>query len=180
MNPYARMFLHFLHAITNDRDRVYCFTFGTRLNNISRALRNKDVDIALQKASAQVEDWSGGTRIGAALKSFIDTHGRRGLARGAVVVIVSDGWDRGDPVQLGREMARLHRTCFRLYWLNPLLGSPNYKPLTRGMQAALPHLDDFLPAHSLASMTELLDRLADLPLRRSGFEGASKPRSCDC
>jgi uncharacterized protein with von Willebrand factor type A (vWA) domain len=105
---------------------------------------------------------------------------RRVLGRGAVVLLISDGWDRGDPVQLGREMARLHRTCFRLYWLNPLLGSPNYKPLTRGMQAALPHLDDFLPAHSLASLTDLLDRLADLPLRRSGAVPESarrRPRS---
>ncbi len=181
MERYTRLLLQFLHVVSHGTGAsVETFAYATRLTRITTALRRRRVDDALSRVHEDVQDLHGGTRTGEALASFNRVWARRVLGRGAVVLLISDGWDRGDPVQLGREMARLHRTCFRLYWLNPLLGSPNYKPLTRGMQAALPHLDDFLPAHSLASLTELLDRLADLPLRRSGAVPESarrRPRS---
>jgi uncharacterized protein with von Willebrand factor type A (vWA) domain len=124
------------------------------------------VEEALREVSSAVVDWSGGTRIGESLKAFNYTWGRRVLGRGAVVLMISDGWDRGEPELLAREMARLQRTCFRLIWLNPLLGSPEYEPLTRGIQAALPYVDDFLPVHNLASLEELANRLAGLDRQR--------------
>jgi uncharacterized protein with von Willebrand factor type A (vWA) domain len=181
MERYTRLLLQFLHVVSHGVGAsVETFVYATRLTRITTALRRRRVDDALTRVHEDVQDLHGGTRTGEALASFNRTWARRVLGRGAVVLLISDGWDRGDPMQLGREMARLQRTCFRLYWLNPLLGSPNYKPLTRGMQAALPHLDDFLPAHSLGALTDLLDRLADLPLRRSGVVSESarrRPRS---
>lgn len=169
MERYTRLLLQFLHTISNGTGAtVETFAYATRLTRITPALRRRRVDDALSRVHEDVQDLHGGTRTGEALAFFNRVWARRVLGRGAVVLLISDGWDRGDPVQLGREMARLQRTCFRLYWLNPLLGSPNYKPLTRGMQAALPHVDDFLPAHSLVALTDLIDRLADLPLRRGG------------
>ncbi len=172
MDPYARLLLHFVYAISHCRahDRglahVEAFAFGTRLTRLTRDLRSHDVDGALERASARIQDWGGGTRTGEALKTFNYDWSRRVLGRGAVVLIISDGWDRGDTELLGREMERLHASCHRLLWLNPLLGSPQYQPLTRGMQAALPHIDDFLPVHSLESLEQLGEKLESLTRRR--------------
>ena len=156
MARYTRMFLHFMHAITNDRDRVYCFTFGTRLSNVTRSLRNKDVDVALQKASAQVEDWSGGTRIGQTLHEFNNKWSRRVLGQGAVVLLITDGLDREGASGLEEEMERLHKSCARLIWLNPLLRYGAYEPKSQGNRAMLPHVDEFRPVHNLESLAGLI------------------------
>ena len=168
MTRYTRMFLHFMHAITNDRDRVYCFTFGTRLSNVTRALRNRDVDIALQKASAQVEDWSGGTRIGLALHEFNAKWSRRVLGQGAVVLLITDGLDREGAAGLGEEMERLHKSCSRLIWLNPLLRYGAYEPKSQGNKAMLPHVDEFRPVHNLESLAGLI---AALGTHAAGTDG---------
>jgi hypothetical protein len=163
MERYTRLLLHFIYSLTMGLDQpVESFVFSTRLTRITRQISHKDIDHALREVGHQVNDWSGGTRIGDALKTFNFDWGRRVLGRGAVVLIISDGWDRGDPSVLGREIGRLHRSCHRLIWLNPLLGSPEYEPLTRGIQAALPHIDDFLPVHNLASLEDLAIHLAQL------------------
>ena len=154
MEPYARMLLQYLQACVAARRRVEAFVFGTRLTRVTGGLAGRDPDRALDRAAGAAADWSGGTRIGDALATLNREHGRR-LGRGAIVVLLSDGWDRGDPRQLGREMARLGRCAYRLIWLNPLKASPDYEPLTRGMQAALPHVDHFLAGNSLASLEEL-------------------------
>jgi uncharacterized protein with von Willebrand factor type A (vWA) domain len=154
MEPYARMLLQYLQACVAARRRVEAFVFGTRLTRVTGELAGRDPDRALDRAAGAAADWSGGTRIGDALATLNREHGRR-LGRGAIVVLLSDGWDRGDPRQLGREMARLGRCAYRLIWLNPLKASPDYEPLTRGMQAALPHVDHFLAGNSLASLEEL-------------------------
>jgi uncharacterized protein len=159
MARYTRMFLHFMHAITNDRDRVFCFTFGTRLSNVTRALRNRDVDIALQKASAQVEDWSGGTRIGQALHEFNNRWSRRVLGQGAVVLLITDGLDREGATGLAEEVERLHKSCARLIWLNPLLRYGGYEPKSQGNKAILPHVDEFRPVHNLESLGGLIAAL---------------------
>jgi hypothetical protein len=159
MARYTRMFLHFMHAITNDRDRVYCFTFGTRLSNVTRALRYRDVDIALAKASAQVEDWSGGTRIGQALHEFNNKWSRRVLGQGAVVLLITDGLDREGASGLTEEMERLHKSCSRLIWLNPLLRYGAYEPKSQGNKAMLPHVDEFRPVHNLESLAGLISAL---------------------
>jgi uncharacterized protein with von Willebrand factor type A (vWA) domain len=167
MERYTRLLLHFVYSLSFGLSQpVEAFVFGTRLTRITRPLQHKDVELALREVSHSVRDWSGGTRIGEALKDFNFSWGRRVLGRGAVVLIISDGWDRGEPALLRREMARLQRTCYRLIWLNPLLGSPSYEPLTRGIQAALPYIDDFLPVHNLASLEDLAQRLATLDQRR--------------
>lgn len=163
MARYTRMFLHFMHAITNDRDRVHCFTFGTRLSNVSRALRNRDVDVALQKASAQVEDWSGGTRIGQTLHEFNNKWSRRVLGQGAVVLLITDGLDREGAVGLAEEMERLHKSCARLIWLNPLLRFGAYEPKSQGNKAMLPHVDEFRPVHNLESLAGLIAALGTTP-----------------
>ncbi len=162
MERYTRVLLQFLYVITNRLEQVETFVFSTRLTRITRQLRRRDIDEALREAARVVHDWGGGTRIGDALKAFNYLWSRRVLGRGAVVLIISDGWDRGDVDLLAREMARLQRSCYRLIWLNPLLGSPNYQPLTRGMQAALPYIDDFLPVHNLASLEQLGRLLSEL------------------
>ncbi len=167
MERYARMLLHFLHALSHTRRQVETFVFGTRLTRITRCLRYRDLDQALQEVGRTVMDWSGGTRIGECLHAFNRDWARRVLGRGAVVMIISDGWDRGDIDLLRREMERLQKSCYRLIWLNPLLGIPGYQPLTRGMQAALPYIDDFLPVHNLASLEQLAAHLERLPIRRS-------------
>ena len=154
MSPYARMLLQYLHASVAARKRVEAFAFGTRLTRITNELGGRDHDRALERAAAAVVDFSGGTRIGAALAELNRTHGRR-LGRGAVVVILSDGWDRGDPMELNAEMARLRRSAHRLVWLNPLAAHPEFEPLTRGMRAAIPHADELLAGNSLASLEEL-------------------------
>ena len=167
MERYTRLLLHFVYSLSFGLSQpVEAFVFGTRLTRITHPLQHKDVEQALREVSLSVRDWSGGTRIGEALKDFNFNWGRRVLGRGAVVLIISDGWDRGDPELLRREMARLQRTCYRLVWLNPLLGSPTYEPLTRGIQAALPYIDDFLPVHNLASLEDLATHLAGLDDRR--------------
>jgi len=170
MERYTRLLLHFVYGLTQGLgQRVEGFAFGTRLTRLSRHLRDRDIERALSGVSRAVVDWAGGTRIGDSLRSFNYEWGRRVLGGGAVVLIISDGWDRGEPEVLAQEMERLRRSCHRLVWLNPLLGSPEYEPLTRGMQAALPHVDDFLPVHNMASLEGLarhLERLEAGRLRR--------------
>jgi uncharacterized protein len=158
MEPYARMLLTYLQACVAARRRVEAFAFGTRLTRITRELRGRDPERALRRATEAVEDFSGGTRIGASLGTLNREHGRR-VGRGAVVVVLSDGWDRGDPELLADEMRRLRRCAHRVIWLNPLKAHEDYEPLTRGMSAALPHADDFLPGNSVASLEELAELL---------------------
>jgi uncharacterized protein with von Willebrand factor type A (vWA) domain len=157
MEPYARALLRFAHAATSARGagRVEVFALGTRLTRLTRELTGRDPDAALVVASKSVLDWSGGTRLGDGLREFNDRWGSRGMARGAVVVVLSDGWDRGDPEQLGAEMARLHRVAHRVVWANPLKGSAGYQPLARGMAAALPWVDDFVEGHAFAALEQL-------------------------
>jgi uncharacterized protein with von Willebrand factor type A (vWA) domain len=155
MSLYSRLLLHFIHTISNGLMNVEAFVFGTRLTRITRQLKRRDVDDAVRDVSKTVQDWSGGTRIGDALHFFNHRWAKRVLGRGAVVLIISDGWDRGDASVLQVEMDRLQHSCHRLIWLNPLLGSPDYRPLTIGMKTALPFIDDFLPAHNLDSLINL-------------------------
>lgn len=155
MERYTRVLLTFSYAIENATERVEAFVFATRLTRITRMLRTHDADAALNRVTAAVEDWSGGTRIGEAIATFNRRFGRRVLAHGATVVLISDGWDRGDPAELRDAVARLQRSCYRLVWMNPLMGAPDYEPLTTGLQAALPYVDDFLPCHDLASLEAL-------------------------
>ena len=159
MNPYARMFLHFLHAITNDRDRVSVFVFGTRLTNITRQLRHRDVDVAMAKVSAAIQDWSGGTRIGASLRDFNYHWSRRVLGQNACVLLVSDGLDREAGEGLGEEMERLAKSCRRLIWLNPLLRYEKFEARPAGVRAMLPHVDLFLPVHNLKTLIDLAGAL---------------------
>lgn len=166
MGQYSRMLLHFLHALTSDRDRVHSFVFGTRLTNITRSLRTRDVDAALAKVGAQVQDWSGGTRIGACLGDFNRFWSRRVLGQGAVVLLITDGLDRNGAEGLEREMERLHKSCRRLIWLNPLLRWEGFQPRTSGARAILPHVDAFRPVHNLRSLEQLADALADPGPRR--------------
>lgn len=170
MDCYSRLFLHFLHTMEQGAYPTEVFVFGTRLTRITRQLANKDVDNALQSVSAEVLDWAGGTCIGESLRAFNTQWARRVLRNGAVVLIISDGWDRGDTDLLSTEIAKLQRGCHQLIWLNPLLGSPNYQPLTKGIRAALPYVDRFLPIHNLDSFVRLADLLsqigADRPIRK--------------
>ena len=161
MAPYSRMLLQYMHASVAAQRRVEAFAFGTRLTRITQELAGRDHDRALDRATAAVNDFSGGTRIGAALAELNRVHGRR-IGRGAVVIILSDGWDRGEPEQLDVEMARLRRAAFRLVWLNPLAAHPDYQPLARGMQAAVPHTDRLLAGNSLASLEELATILEEM------------------
>jgi uncharacterized protein with von Willebrand factor type A (vWA) domain len=158
MEPYARALLRFAHAaVGSRRGRVEAFTLGTRLTRLTRELATRDPDVALARSSAAVLDWSGGTRLGEALRAFNDRYGVPGMARGAVIVILSDGWDRGDPALIGSEMARLKRVAHRIVWVNPLKSSPGYAPLASGMAAALPYVDDFVEGHSLAALESLVE-----------------------
>jgi len=171
MERYTRLLLHFVYGLSRGyRQASEAFVFSTRLTRITRQLRERDVDQALRTISDHVPDWSGGTRIGEALKIFNFKWGRRVLGHGAVVLLISDGWDRGDAGVLRAEISRLQRSCHRLIWLNPLLGSQDYEPLARGMQTALPYIDDFLPVHNLASLEDLavhLQRIEEKsPVRR--------------
>lgn len=159
MERYSRMLLLFAHALTKSRTGVEAFLFSTELTRVTRQMRRHRPDAALAALARAVPDWSGGTRIGAALRSFNRRWARQVLNGGPVVVLISDGWDRGDPAQLAREIARLQRSCHRLVWLNPLLGTERYAPLTRGLQAALPYVDDFLPARTLANFADLASHL---------------------
>ena len=159
MERYSRLFLHFLYALAQSPQRVEVFVFGTRLTRLTPALRYKDIDQAVRNTSQAVLDWSGGTRIGESLRTFNYQWARRVLGRGAVLLMISDGWDRGEITLLDNEMARLWRSVSHLIWLNPLLGSSDYQPLVRGIQAALPYVDEFLPLHSLDSFEKLAKRL---------------------
>jgi uncharacterized protein with von Willebrand factor type A (vWA) domain len=159
MEPYARAYLQLLMSGV-DGARAEAFVFATRLTRLTRSLRGVMPTVALERAGRAAPDWSGGTRIGDALKAVNDDHGQRGLARGAVVVVLSDGWDCGDPAVLGREMARLRRLAFRVVWVNPRKAAPRYAPLAAGMAAALPHVDAFVSGHSLAAFDEVLDAIA--------------------
>jgi uncharacterized protein with von Willebrand factor type A (vWA) domain len=155
MNRYSRMFLHFLHAITNDRDRVTSFVFGTRLTNISRYLRHRDVDVAMSGVSQAIADWSGGTRIGQCLAEFNLRWSRRVLGQNAVVLMISDGLDGDVGEGLTRQMERLHKSCRKLIWLNPLLRFAGFEARPAGVRAMLPHVDEFLPVHNVASLIDL-------------------------
>jgi hypothetical protein len=161
MAPYADALLRFGHAAVRRRPALTeVFTLGTRLTRISRALRHRDPDAALRAAGACIPDWHGGTRLADSLKAFLDRWGQRGTARGAVVVLCSDGWERGDPGQLAVSMERLSRLAYRVVWVNPHRGKPGYEPLAAGMAAALPHLDEFIAGHSLAALEELVRVIA--------------------
>ncbi|MSQ59324.1 MAG: VWA domain-containing protein [Betaproteobacteria bacterium] len=160
MNSYSEMLLHFLHAITNDRDRVHVFLFGTRLTNVTRALRHRDVEAALGAVSCLVADWSGGTRIGTSLREFNQRWSRRVLGQNAVVLIITDGLERDGGEVLSEAMERLHKSCRKLLWLNPLLRYDGFKPLAQGVRLMLPHVDEFRPAHNVSSLMDLAHALS--------------------
>ncbi len=160
MSRYAQILLHFLHAVANDRDRVSTFLFGTRLSNITRQLRSRDPEVAFQLVSHAVPDWSGGTRIGEALAEFNQIWSRRVLGQGAVVLLVTDGLDRDGAAGLSENMERLHKSCSRLVWLNPLLRWDGFAPKSQGIRAMLPHVDEFRTIHNLASLRTLVDSLS--------------------
>ena len=162
MERYSRTLLHFAHTLAKKAARVEAFVFATRLTRITMDLRTPRADAAIASAARSVQDWSGGTRIGAALRAFHQRWARRSLHSASVVLLISDGWDRGEPELLRDEMARLQRSCHRLIWLNPLIGTIDYAPLTRGLQAALPFVDDFLPVRTLRDVRELAQYLAGL------------------
>ena len=157
MEPYSRALVRFLHAAVAGRGRIEAFALGTRLTRITRELSSRDPDAALARAARSVPDWSGGTRLGEGLRAFNDQWGVRGMARGSVVVILSDGWDRGDPGLLAEQMERLQRVAYRTVWVNPLKASPGYAPLAAGMAAALPYVDEFVEGHSLDSLQRLAE-----------------------
>jgi len=165
MSRYSRIILHFMHAITNDRDRVHTFLFGTRLTNVTRYLRHKDIDVALEKVGQTVDDWSGGTRIGKCLAEFNSRWSRRVLGQGAVLLFISDGLDRDGGEGLAKEMERLHKSCRRLIWLNPLLRYEGYEPRSMGARTIMPHVDEFRPVHNLESLADLT-RVLSAPGRR--------------
>ncbi len=160
MEPYARALLRFLHVAVAGQGKVEAFAVGTRLTRLTRQLSSRDPDAALRQALERVLDWSGGTRLGEGIGTFNDRFGMPGMARGAIVVILSDGLDRGDPTVLAGEMARLHRAAHRTIWVNPLKASAGYEPLARGMAAALPHVDQFVEGHSAASLDALVSMIA--------------------
>ena len=177
MSLYSRLLLHFIHTISNGLLNVEAFVFGTRLTRITRQLKKRDVDDAVRDVSKNVQDWSGGTRIGDALHFFNQKWARRVLGRGAVVLVISDGWDRGDASVLEVEMDRLQHSCHRLIWLNPLLGSPEYRPLTIGMKTALPYIDNFLPAHNLDSLIYLGNLLGTIDDSRPSRSTAARRKA---
>ncbi len=160
MEAYARVLIRFAHAAVVGRGRVEAFALGTRLTRMTRQLGSHDVDEAVAEAAQEVVDWSGGTRLGEALGHFNNEWGVRGMSRGSIVVILSDGWDRGDPEEMAEEMARLKRTAHRVVWVNPLKAGPGYEPTARGMAAALPHVDEFIEGHSLRSLETLAETIS--------------------
>ncbi|HLJ36196.1 MAG TPA: VWA domain-containing protein [Ktedonobacteraceae bacterium] len=177
MSLYSRLLLHFIHTISNGLMNVETFVFGTRLTRITRQLKKRDVDDAVRDVSKSVQDWSGGTRIGDAIHFFNHKWAKRVLGRGAVVLIISDGWDRGDAGVLAVEMDRLQHSCHRLIWLNPLLGSPDYRPLTIGMKTALPYVDNFLPVHNLDSLISLGNLLQTIDDSRPVRSAAARSKA---
>jgi uncharacterized protein with von Willebrand factor type A (vWA) domain len=173
MEPYSRMLMHFVSGLTQGTQRVESFVFATRLTRVTRLVAGRGAPFVLKRIAHSVQDWGGGTRIGEVLRAFNVHWARRVMRNGPVVLLVSDGWDRGDPELLERELARVRRSCRRLVWLNPLLGSANYEPLTRGMLAALRHVDDFRPVHNLLSLEQLAEHLRD---SRKGRVGVTRQR----
>ncbi len=167
MDAYARALLLFLHSLVGTGHGVEAFAFGTRLTRLTGDLGTRDPEAALARATEVAIDWGSGTRIGASLAEFNAVYGRRALSRGAVVVIVSDGWERDDPDLIGREMAKLARAAYAIVWVNPLKGNPEYQPLAGGMRAALPFVDRFLPGHNLRSLEELATVLAGIERRHA-------------
>ena len=167
METYTRILMHFIFTLHTINPKLEAFTFGTRLNRITHTLRHKDVEDTMDILATSIKDWSGGTRIGETLQTFNLLWARRVLGGGAVVLVISDGWDTGDVNKLGKEIDRLHRSCHRLIWLNPNLGYDDFQPLTRGVQTLLPHADDFLPIHNLNSLVDLGKVLATLNSRKS-------------
>jgi len=162
MSPYADTLLRFAHVLTRRTPTsVETFTLGTRLTRVTRELRQRDPERALGDAARAIPDWSGGTRLGEALRAFLDRWGQRGVARRAVVVVFSDGWERGEPVLLGEQMARLRRLAHKIIWVNPHAGKDGYAPVQGGIVAALPYLDELLAGHSLATLEELLKVMRD-------------------
>ena len=159
MEPYARAYLQFLTCAAGAGPNAEAFVFATRLTRITRALASRNPERAIQRAAATAPDWSSGTRIGDALKAFNDRHGRRGMARGAVVVILSDGWERGDPALVGREMERLRRLAYRIVWVNPRVGARGFEARAGGLVAALPHCDALVSGHSLEALGEVADAI---------------------
>ncbi len=162
METYSRVLVRFIHAAVVGRQRVEAFALGTRLTRLTRELSSRDPDAALTRAAEAVEDWSGGTRLGDGLRMFNDEWGQRGMARGAVVVILSDGWDRGEPELMDEQMGRLHRVAHSVVWVNPLKASPGYAPLAAGMAAAMPHIDTFIEGHSVDSLANLAKVVVDV------------------
>lgn len=177
MERYSRLLIHFVYGLSRNAARVEVFLFATRLTRVTQHLAARRGGAVLARVAREVQDWGGGTRIGEALRAFNTRWARRVMRNGPVVIVVSDGWDRGDPALIGRELARVRRSCRRLIWLNPLLGSAQYEPLTRGMQAALGHVDDFLPAHNLVSVEQLADHLRALPARTRPVAWRARRRS---
>ncbi|WP_231988667.1 VWA domain-containing protein [Mycobacterium sp. 1274761.0] len=161
MDLYSRALLRFMHAAVVSRRAVEAFTMGTRLTRLTRELLSRDPDQALRRASASVSDWSGGTRLGDTLREYNDEWGMRGMSRGAVVVILSDGWERGDPTAVAEQMARLSRVAHKVVWVNPLKASPGYAPLARGMAAALPYIDNFIEGHNLNALDDLVKVISE-------------------
>jgi uncharacterized protein with von Willebrand factor type A (vWA) domain len=176
MERYSRMLVHFAHAVARRQERVEVFLFSTALTRVTRDVRVRRLNAAAGAVARAVPDWSGGTRIGAALRDLHRRWGGRVLGRGAVVLLVSDGWDRGDPDELARQMSRLRRRSSRVIWLNPLAGTPDYAPLTRGLRAALPFVDDFLPARTLRDVADLALHLGALASKASPLTIKASPR----
>ncbi len=180
MEPYARAYLQFLTSAARSGPDAEAFVFATRLTRLTRALSSRNPERAIQRAAAAAPDWSSGTRIGEALKSFNDRHGRRGMARGAVIVILSDGWERGDPTLVGREMARLARLAYRIVWVNPRVSASGFAPRAGGMAAALPHCDALVSGHSIEALDEVIDAIAadlDRGAARGVGGGRATPRA---
>ena len=176
MHRYTRMFLYFLHGIARERDRLHVFLFGTRLTNITRQLKHRDVDVAVNQVASSVKDWAGGTRIGASLHQFNQRWSRRVLGQNAVVLLISDGLDRDNAAELSREMERLHKSCRELLWLNPLLRFDGFEAKPAGIRAMLPHVDRFLPVHNLESLCDLAKALSGRELRRDDSVSARRAR----
>jgi uncharacterized protein with von Willebrand factor type A (vWA) domain len=159
MSPYADALLRFAHVVARKNPATEVFSLGTRMTRLSRALRARDPEQALAAAGRAVPDWAGGTRLGETMRAFLDRWGRRGLARGAVVVVFSDGWERGDPILLAEQMAALRRLAHAVLWVNPHAGVDGYLPVQSGIAAALPFIDRLLAGHSLATLQQLLDEI---------------------
>jgi hypothetical protein len=173
MEPYARAYLQFLTCATSAGPRAEAFVFATRLTRLTRALGSRNPERAIQRAAASAPDWSSGTRIGDALREFNDRHGRRGMARGAVVVIISDGWERGDPKLVAREMARLARLAYRIVWVNPRVSASAFSVQAGGMRAALPYCDALVSGHSFAALHEVAEAIAGRPAGDRGAPAAA-------